>query len=164
MIIHSLPWMAILGSLVKRFANGFHSWLRRENYWQIVSLVTQKSLFTVIHALFFIDLAKRMGTRLVAPIMVAVETYPFIWCEYLECHTAYHCYHRICPWSISWKIHRTYQFWCTRSRKGEKYCPGVYTNAQSQHVRFKTKHSKVKLRRRSPNMNRIHGYFMIKKS
>ena len=26
----------------------------RENYWQIASLVTQKSLFTVTHALFFI--------------------------------------------------------------------------------------------------------------
>ena len=28
----------------------------RENYWQIASLVTQKSLFTVTHALFFISL------------------------------------------------------------------------------------------------------------
>ena len=27
----------------------------RENYWQIASLVTQKSLFTVTHALFFIS-------------------------------------------------------------------------------------------------------------
>ena len=27
----------------------------RENYWQITSLVTQKSLFTVTHALFFIS-------------------------------------------------------------------------------------------------------------
>ena len=28
----------------------------RENYWQIASLVTQKSLFTVTHALFFMSL------------------------------------------------------------------------------------------------------------
>ena len=27
----------------------------RENHWQIASLVTQKSLFTVTHALFFIS-------------------------------------------------------------------------------------------------------------
>ena len=27
----------------------------RENYWQIASLVTQKSVFTVTHALFFIS-------------------------------------------------------------------------------------------------------------
>ena len=28
----------------------------RENYWQIASLMTQKSLFTVTHALFFISI------------------------------------------------------------------------------------------------------------
>ena len=28
----------------------------RENHWQIASLVTQKSLFTVSHALFFISI------------------------------------------------------------------------------------------------------------
>ena len=31
-----------------------HDFVTRENYWQIASLVTQKSLFTVTHALFFI--------------------------------------------------------------------------------------------------------------
>ena len=63
---------------MRRFANDFHSWLRhswkllanrltsdpkgdlpmiftRENYWQIASRVTQKSLFTVTNALFFIS-------------------------------------------------------------------------------------------------------------
>ena len=44
-----------LGSLVRRFANYFtRDFVTRENYWQIASLVTQKSLFTVTHALFFI--------------------------------------------------------------------------------------------------------------
>ena len=42
-----LPWITIFGSLVMRF-----------NYWQIASLVTQKSLFTVTHALFFISWLK----------------------------------------------------------------------------------------------------------
>ena len=46
-IIHSLPWITIFGSLVMRFTNYFH--------WQIASLVTQKSLFTVTHVLFFIS-------------------------------------------------------------------------------------------------------------
>ena len=36
-----------------QFANDFQI-VTRENYWQIASLVTQKSLFTVTHALFFI--------------------------------------------------------------------------------------------------------------
>ena len=57
-IIHSLPWITILGSLLMRFTNDFHSWLRHS--WkslQIASLVTQKSLFTVTHALFFISLS-----------------------------------------------------------------------------------------------------------
>ena len=40
-----------------RFANDFHSrdFVTRENHWQIASLVTKKSLFTVTHALFFIS-------------------------------------------------------------------------------------------------------------
>ena len=50
-IIHLLPWTTILGSLVMRFTNDF---VTRENHWQITSLVTQKSLFTVTHALFLI--------------------------------------------------------------------------------------------------------------
>ena len=55
-IVHSLPWWRFLG----------HSWgdlpiiftrdfVTREKHWQIASLVTQKSLFTVTHALFFIS-------------------------------------------------------------------------------------------------------------
>ena len=35
----------------------------RENYWQIASLVTQKSLFTVTHALFFISSLCRLIWR-----------------------------------------------------------------------------------------------------
>ena len=66
-VMHSLPWITIFGSLVMRFANDFHSWrtvnndfcVTRDaicewNLWQIASLVTQKSLFMVTHALFFI--------------------------------------------------------------------------------------------------------------
>ena len=48
-MIHSLLWITIFVSLMMRFANDF-----RENLWQIASRVTQKSLFTVTHALFFI--------------------------------------------------------------------------------------------------------------
>ena len=68
--MHELPWITILGSRVMRFANDFHSWLRhswkslanrltlgdfvtRENHWQIASLVTPKSLFTVTNVLFY---------------------------------------------------------------------------------------------------------------
>ena len=40
------------------FTRGF---VTRENYWQIPSLVTQKSLFTVTHALFFIYLVKNQS-------------------------------------------------------------------------------------------------------
>ena len=38
--------------------NDFHTrdFVTRENYWQMASLVTQKSLFTVTHALFFISM------------------------------------------------------------------------------------------------------------
>ena len=53
-LIHSLPWIKMFG----------HSWcnlpmiftsdlVTRENYWQIASLVTEKSLFTATHALFY---------------------------------------------------------------------------------------------------------------
>ena len=40
-------------SLVRRFGNDFHSWLRHS--WK--SLPNKKSLFTVTHALFFISIA-----------------------------------------------------------------------------------------------------------
>ena len=43
------------GSLVMRFADNFHSWLRHS--WKslvVASFVTQKALFTVTHALFCI--------------------------------------------------------------------------------------------------------------
>ena len=40
------------GDLPMIFTRDF---VTRENYWQIASLVTQKSLFTVTHALFFIS-------------------------------------------------------------------------------------------------------------
>ena len=39
---------------MRRFANNFH-FVTRENYWQIASRVTPKSLFTVTHTLFFIS-------------------------------------------------------------------------------------------------------------
>ena len=72
--MHELPWITILGSRVRRFANHFHEWrshewkslanritsdpkivifVTRENYWQIASLVTPKSLFTVTNVLFY---------------------------------------------------------------------------------------------------------------
>ena len=41
------------GDLLMIFTRGF---VTRENHWQIASLVIQKSLFTVTHALFFISL------------------------------------------------------------------------------------------------------------
>ena len=41
-------WITIFGSLAKRFANDFHSRLSHSwKYWQIVSLVTPKSVLTV---------------------------------------------------------------------------------------------------------------------
>ena len=40
--MHKLPWIAIFWSLMKRFANDFHSWR-----------MTQKSLFTVTNVLFY---------------------------------------------------------------------------------------------------------------
>ena len=54
-IIHSLPWITIFGSLVMRFANNFHSWLRH-SWKSLANRLTRdpKSLFTVTHALFFI--------------------------------------------------------------------------------------------------------------
>ena len=72
--MHELPWITIFGSRVRRFANDFHEWRRTvnndfwvtseaicqwfslvtsENHWQIASLVTQKSLFTVTNVLFY---------------------------------------------------------------------------------------------------------------
>ena len=51
-----LPWITMFWSLVMRCADDFSlmASVTRENYWQIASLVTQKSLFTVTHALFYI--------------------------------------------------------------------------------------------------------------
>ena len=51
-IIHSLPWITIFWSLVRWFSRVTKS--RVKNHWQITSLVTKNSLFTVTHALFFI--------------------------------------------------------------------------------------------------------------
>ena len=34
-MIHSLPWITIFGSLVMRFANNFHSWLRHS--WKLLA-------------------------------------------------------------------------------------------------------------------------------
>ena len=49
--LHAKPW--ILGDEISIFtADGI---CQRKNYWQIVSLMTQKSLFTATHALFFIS-------------------------------------------------------------------------------------------------------------
>ena len=45
-----------------RFANDFYE-VTRENHWQIASLVTQNSLFTVTHALFFISLRNLFARR-----------------------------------------------------------------------------------------------------
>ena len=53
-IIHSLPWITIFGSLVMRFTNDFHSWLRH-SWKSLANRLTRdpkKSLFTVTHALF----------------------------------------------------------------------------------------------------------------
>ena len=44
-IMQESPWITILGSRVRRFAN--------ENHWQIASRVTQKSVFTVTNVLFY---------------------------------------------------------------------------------------------------------------
>ena len=38
-------------------------WVTRENHWQIASIVTQKSLFTVTHALFFMHFHVSRGGR-----------------------------------------------------------------------------------------------------
>ena len=54
--MHSLPLITILGSLVRWFANDFHSWLR--HLWKsLANHLTreQNSLFTVTHALLFIS-------------------------------------------------------------------------------------------------------------
>ena len=52
--MHSLPWITIFknswGDLPMIFIRDF---VTRENHWQITPLVTKISLFTVIHALFF---------------------------------------------------------------------------------------------------------------
>ena len=40
----------------------------RENYWQIASLVTQKSLFTVTHALFFISCLDDKNVSKLSPV------------------------------------------------------------------------------------------------
>ena len=45
------------GDLPMIFTRDF---VTRENHWQIASLVTQKSLFTVTHALFFILLRRHI--------------------------------------------------------------------------------------------------------
>ena len=53
----------------------------RENYWQIASLVTQKSLFTVTHALFFMlksrdRLIFNIGIPILARRHLYIETVP----------------------------------------------------------------------------------------
>ena len=54
-MMHSLTWITIFGSLVMRFANDFHSWLRHSGK-SLANRLTHdpKTLFTVTHALFFI--------------------------------------------------------------------------------------------------------------
>ena len=53
--MHELPWITILGSRVRRFANYFltSDEVTSENHWQIASRVTPKSLVTVTHVLLY---------------------------------------------------------------------------------------------------------------
>ena len=54
-IIHSLPWITIFWSLMRWFANDFHSWLNHS--WKSLAnhpTRDQKSLFTVTHAFFYV--------------------------------------------------------------------------------------------------------------
>ena len=69
-IIHSLPWITIFLSLMRRFVNDFHSWLRH-SWKSLPNRLTRdkKSLFTVTHALFFISLV----TSLTFLTVVAVD-------------------------------------------------------------------------------------------
>ena len=46
-IIHSLPWITIFGSLVMRFANDFHSWLRHS--WKSLANRLTRDPKIVIH-------------------------------------------------------------------------------------------------------------------
>ena len=64
----------------------------RENYWQFASLVTQKSLFTVTHALFFIA----CGNSLL----------PYYFCYWLSTQQKKHWY--IYHWSLSIITHTIY--------------------------------------------------------
>ena len=50
--MHNDFWGHLWGDLPMIFTRDF---ITRENHWQIASLVTQKSLFTVTHALLFIS-------------------------------------------------------------------------------------------------------------
>ena len=55
-MIYSLPWITILGHLWGYLLMIFtRDFVTNQNYRQIASLVTQVSLFTVTHALFFIS-------------------------------------------------------------------------------------------------------------
>ena len=58
-IIHSLPWMTIFGSLVMRFADDFHSWLRHS--WKSSANRLTRDPKIVIHGnsciiLYFLNL------------------------------------------------------------------------------------------------------------
>ena len=53
-IIHLLPWITLLGSSRDSTISFTRDFVTRENYRQIASLATQKSLFTVTHALLHI--------------------------------------------------------------------------------------------------------------
>ena len=46
-MIHSLPWITIFGSLVMRFANDFHSWLRHS--WKLLAHRLTRDPKIVIH-------------------------------------------------------------------------------------------------------------------
>ena len=56
-LIHSLLWITIFGQSWSDLPMSFtRDFVTRENYWQIASLVTPKSLFSVTYASFFIFL------------------------------------------------------------------------------------------------------------
>ena len=46
-VIHTLPWITIFGSLVTRFANDFHSWLRHS--WKLLANRLTRDPKIVIH-------------------------------------------------------------------------------------------------------------------
>ena len=46
-MIHSLPWITIVGSLLRRFANDFHSWLRHS--WKSLANRLNRDPKIVIH-------------------------------------------------------------------------------------------------------------------